>query len=251
MASKRLCRFTEKLEKEFPFIKKLKPNNDFDVHCTTCLSNFSVTHGEKTDITGHIKTNKHKNAKKAAITSNKVSDFFTPLNANDESLKLAAKELTLAFHTCMHNHSFNSMTCTADLIRHLFHEKKFTSAKTKTRDLITNILAPHSMKNTIDGLKNANYISILVDASNHKAIKLVPVISRYFSPEYGVKNQILDFSSLPGETADLIHNKILSVLEKFGIKEKIISYSGDNTNTNFGGIASEGKNNVYVKLKTH
>ncbi|KAL4084457.1 hypothetical protein QTP88_028270 [Uroleucon formosanum] len=141
-----------------------------------------------------------------------VNDFFTPLNANDESLKLAAKEVTLAFHTCMHNHSFNYMTCTADLI------------------------APYAMKNTIDGLKNANYISILVDASNHKAIKLVPVIARHFSPKNGVKNQILDLSSLPGETSDLIQNKIISVLEKFGIKEKIISYSEDNTNTNFGVI---------------
>jgi len=120
MGPKRLCCFTEKLEKEFPFIQKLKPNNDFDIHCTICLSNFSVTHSGKTDITGHLKTNKHKNAKETVITSNKVSDFFMQLNANDKSLKLAAKELTLAFHTYMHNHSFNSMTCTADLIRHLF-----------------------------------------------------------------------------------------------------------------------------------
>jgi len=52
---------------------------------------------------------------------------------------------------------------------------------------------------------------------------------------------------LPGETANLIHYKILSVLEKFGIKEKIISYYEDNTN--FGGIARKGKNNIYIKLK--
>lgn len=91
---KRSCRFTEKLEKEFPFIKKLKPNNDFGVHCTICLSIFSATHGGKINITDHIKTNKYKNAKEAAITSYKVSDFFTPLIANDEPLKLTAKEVT-------------------------------------------------------------------------------------------------------------------------------------------------------------
>jgi hypothetical protein len=54
---------------------------------------------------------------------------------------------------------------------------------------------------------------------------------------------------LPGETTDFIHNKILSVLETFGIKEKIISYSGDNTNTNFGGIERKGESKVFVKLK--
>lgn len=73
------------------------------------------------------------------------------------------------------------------------HVKKFTFVKTKTRDLIKNILASHAMKNKIDGLKNANYISILVDTSNHKTIKLELVIARYFCPEYGVKYQILDF----------------------------------------------------------
>lgn len=53
----------------------------------------------------------------------------------------------------MHNHSFISMTCTADLIRQLFNDKKFTCAKTKTRDLIANILAPYVIKYTIDSLK--------------------------------------------------------------------------------------------------
>jgi len=73
-----------------------------------------------------MKSNKHKISQKTALTSGKVNNFFTPLKANYESLKLAAKEITLAFHTVMHNHSFNSMTCTADLIRLLFNEKKFT-----------------------------------------------------------------------------------------------------------------------------
>lgn len=51
MDPKRLCWFTEKLEKEFSHIKKVKQNNDFDVHYTIWLSNFSVTHGRKTNIT--------------------------------------------------------------------------------------------------------------------------------------------------------------------------------------------------------
>jgi hypothetical protein len=58
----------------------------------------------------------------------------------------------------------------------------------------------------------------------------------------------LDFSSLPGEIAELIHNKIVSVLKKFELEEKIISFSGDNANSNFGGIARKGKNNVFLKL---
>jgi hypothetical protein len=82
-----------------------------------------------------MKSNKHKIAQKNASTSNKVNIyFFKPLRVNEESLKLAAKEVILVFHTVIHNHSFNSMTCIASIIRQLFNEKKFICAKTKIRD---------------------------------------------------------------------------------------------------------------------
>jgi len=96
------------------------------------------------------------------------------------------------------------------------------------------VIAPFAVQLTIADLKKVNFVSILVDASNHKAIKLVPVIVRYFSTTTGVKNNILEFSNLPGETADIIYNQIIKVLNNFNLKEKIISYSADNINTNFG-----------------
>lgn len=37
--------------------------------------------------------------------------------------------------------------------------------------------------------------------------------------------------------------------KSLNLKKKIISYSGNNTNTNFDGIARKGKNNVFIKLK--
>jgi len=57
-----------------------------------------------------------------------------------------------------------------------------------------------------DELEKAKFVSILVVVSNHKYIELVPVIVRYLSTTTGVKNKILEFSNLPGETAKLIHN---------------------------------------------
>jgi len=84
-------------------------------------------------------------------------------------------------------------------------KKKITCAKTKTRDLIVNILAPFAMENTIEGLKKLIIfqISVLVDASNRKSVKLVTVIVRYFNPENRVKNEILNLSKSPRETAKL------------------------------------------------
>ncbi|KAL4100954.1 hypothetical protein QTP88_020978 [Uroleucon formosanum] len=171
------------------------------------------------------------------------------VRVNFLSVMEVAKEVTFVYHTILHSQSFNSMTCTSTLIRKLFDEKKFTAARTKTREVAVNVIAPFAVQLTIDDLKTVDFVSILVDAPNHKAIKLVPVIVRYFSPTTGVRNKILEFSNLPGETADLIHNQIIKVLNNFNLTEKIISYSADNTNTNFGGLQRKGKNNVFIKLK--
>lgn len=59
----------------------------------------------------------------------------------------------------------------------------------------------------------------------------------------------MELSNLPGETAELIHNHIMKVINNFDLKGKIIGFSTDNTNKNFGGIQRKGKNNVFIKLK--
>ena len=42
---------------------------------------------------------------------------------------------------------------------------------------------------------------------------------------------------------------ISSILHEWGIGSKVIAFSADNTNCNFGGVARNGKNNVFYKLK--
>lgn len=68
---KRSCKFNCELGKEYPYIKKIK--SDSDVHCLTCYINFSVSHNGKSDITQHLKSEKHKLALSAASSSNTVS----------------------------------------------------------------------------------------------------------------------------------------------------------------------------------
>jgi len=61
-SGKRLCRLTEKLQSEFTFLKKVRNDNDYNVYCTICSGSFSVNHGGWSDITDHLKRNKHKTA---------------------------------------------------------------------------------------------------------------------------------------------------------------------------------------------
>jgi len=50
-----------------------------------------------------------------------------------------------------------------------------------------------------------------MDASNKKDIKIVPVIIRYFQPEFGIKVKLLEFKSVPGETTEILTNHTMTV----------------------------------------
>lgn len=80
---------------------------------------------------------------------------------------------------------------------------------------------------------------------NHTSQKMVPILMRYFLPDVGVKNKFLEFHELPGETALQITQYTSSLLYERKIEGKIIAFSADNTNSNFGGVARNGKNNVF------
>jgi hypothetical protein len=53
-------------------------------------------------------------------------------------------------------------------------------------------------------LETVKYISAMVDSANHKNLKLVPVLVRYFIPRKGVQTKVTEFHNLKGETADAL-----------------------------------------------
>jgi len=55
----------------------------------------------------------------------------------------------------------------------------------------------------------------MVDTSNHKNLKLVPILIRYFNPQEGVKIKVLEFMNLKGETSNILSDYILNVLKKY------------------------------------
>jgi hypothetical protein len=87
----------------------------------------------------------------------------------------AAKEGTFAFHIVAHSQSFQSMDCTSIIIRKLF-EPKFTCAQNKVRAIVVNVLAPLSINQIREELEGGKFISVMIDSSNHKHTKLVPIL---------------------------------------------------------------------------
>ncbi|XP_070402454.1 uncharacterized protein [Nothobranchius furzeri] len=123
--------------------------------------------------------------------------FFSATAAGDKDLDRAAQEATFADHLVKHNHNFRSMDWTAGLLRKCY-DQHFTSARTKAEAVVTSVIAPHAIDLLKEDTTDTTLVSATVDTSNHKAVKLVPVVVRYFKITEGVRVKILDFTSLTG-----------------------------------------------------
>jgi hypothetical protein len=103
-------------------------------------------------------------------------------------------------------------------------------------------------------------VTVLIDASNHGHVKLLPILIRYVLVDIDadktendsrvqIKTKIVDFVEITGETAEILSQSALQVIRKLGLENKVTAISGDNTNTNFGGLKRNGTNNVFCKIK--
>jgi hypothetical protein len=71
------------------------------------------------------------------------------------------------------------------------------------------------MQQILEELETVKYTSVMVDTSNHKSLKLVPVLVQYFIPRKGVQTKVIEFHNLKGETADVLTTHIMDVLDKY------------------------------------
>lgn len=249
MSKKRSCTFNDDLQKEFKFIKLDNScSNKTKVVCQHCSVHFSVAHGGRSDIKQHLRSQKHQDAEKTLVSVKNISSFMSRFG-DIESDKIAASEALFAYHIVRHGQSFRSNDCLSTLIKKIY-EPKFSSARTKSEAIIVNVLSPYILAKVREDLVKAQSITVSVDASNKKDIKLFPVVVRYFLPHCGIQDKIIDFIPLPGETSDLQCAMLKEVIHKFSLEHKVVALCADNTNTNFGGCKRLGKTNVWRKLQT-
>lgn len=243
---KRKCVFNKALLEKYPFIKiRSIPS---DVLCEKCATQFSVSHGGGSDVEQHLRSEKHKNADRAAAANFSLQKYFKNANTpTTKDLEIAAAEGVWAYHTIQENHSFRSNDCASKLIQSCF-DSKFRCARTKTEAIIKNVFLPKAIADLKKHLTTATWVSISTDASNHGSQKMFPILVRYFLPYDGVQVKILEFKELFGENSDIIVTYVVDVLREHNILPEIVAYCGDNTNCNFGGSQRKGKNNVFTKL---
>jgi hypothetical protein len=66
----------------------------------------------------------------------------------------------------------------------------------------------------------------MVDTSNHKNLKLVPVLVQYFTPVKRVQTEVIEFRNLKGKIADVLTTYIMNVLHKYKLSDRIIAFCG-------------------------
>lgn len=238
------CVFNAQLKSTYPFLETTK--NESVVFCKKCKSEFSIASGGKSDIVRHLKTNKHISALNTASTSQKIDSFFP----STFDAAIAAIEGTWAYHVVNANHSFKSSDCASKIFRTCFKMKSFTCSQKKCQAIIVNVFAPKITKMLQGHLDECSFVSIYTDASNHGSVKIFPVLVRYFIPIIGVQVKVMEIESTGGETSIIIEDLVKKTAAKFGVKEKIVAYCGDNTKVNFGGETRGGQNNVFARMKS-
>jgi hypothetical protein len=60
---------------------------------------------------------------------------------------------------------------------------------------------------------------------------------------------LIDLNFTPNEKSEMIANCVTQTLKDHGLLAKCVAFSGDNTNTNFGGINHSGSKNVFHASK--
>jgi hypothetical protein len=100
--------------------------------------------------------------------------------------------------------------------------------RTKCEAIVVNALAPFAMQQILEELETVKYISVMVDTSNHKRLKLVPVLVPYFIRRKDVQTKVTEFHKSKGKTADVLTTYIMDVLDKYKLSNIIIALCGDN-----------------------
>jgi hypothetical protein len=104
--------------------------------------------------------------------------------------------------------------------------KKLSCGRTKAEAAATGVLAPASADDSIGILHRhmieieeedlTPYFSIASDASNHGSSKMFPVAIKFWTPQDGTHNRVLDFYSDSEQSAGVIANQLTNRLEKNG-----------------------------------
>jgi hypothetical protein len=109
-------------------------------------------------------------------------------------------------------------------IASIFRAEEYAEQETSTKasgkhlackSIVTNVYAPWALEELKNYLKCVNFVTMSNDTSNHKHVKQLSILERYFQAydlENPVKNKLLTFVEISGETADITSVQVMKQL---------------------------------------
>jgi hypothetical protein len=245
---KNQTKFTIAHKIKYPFLESVAKDPS-GVYCKWCHQQFSIANGGSARIEQHIQAKQHILAAERVKTQISLPEL---LKNPKEDLKLctAAKELGFTYHVAKHGISYNSTNCSSQLFQIMF-EKDYQCKSTKTSAIVRKVIGPIIDKEVEENLSEMSFVTLMTDASNRQDQKLLPVLVRGYLPQKGVVIYKLDLYLIDDERSLTLTNSLIKTAEKWKIVDKIVGFSADNCNTNFGGRERNGENNVFAHLKKH
>jgi hypothetical protein len=182
-----------------------------------------------------VATKRHKSVVVTQSSNTKVSTFFKSIVPDKNDMAIALQEGAFAFHTVQHHQSFKPMDCSSRLIKEFF-EPKFTCSRTKVEAITKHVLSPWAYEEVTEEIKKNSFVTMLIDATNHGHVKLLPILIRYVlvnihadktENDSCVKiiTKIVHFVEIAGETAEILSQSALQAIRKLGLENKVIAIS--------------------------
>lgn len=238
-----------KFNQEWKKYEWVRQCGEHHITCTICNNlKISIGHGGENDLIKHMRTVGHKSNIQSSSSLTKLTKFFTSTTSKDDE-QVTVSEVAFTYHTVMHSHSYISSDCAGSLFPSMFGDsniaQKYRCGRTKMSKIVSNVLAPESIKFILENLSGNVPFSICTDASNKGNIKTFPIILRYFTKQKGIQNVLLAFYALDNELSRNIAESIKIKIEQNSLNMKnVSSFCADNAAVNFGKNQS-----VFTELK--
>lgn len=151
--------------------------------CTICLSDFTITHGGRNDVTSHVAGKRHQSfaASASSASTRSVTSFFKP----DLTKGVIEAETRWAMFTAKHNLAFLVSDHATRLFSQMFPDseiaKNFGCGRTKCTAIVKEALGPHYHAKAVAQMSHP--YSILIDESNDKEDKSCIILVRVLDEE--------------------------------------------------------------------
>lgn len=217
-----------------PDLKKCIELKERQAHCKFCLK---IVIGTISHMRRHAKSVEHKKREAAAMQHPAISCIMQPKIVPHIRL-LAEAELKLMMFLAEHNMPMLTMDHMSKLLSSVLPDsqlaKELKCGRTKSKMLLTDVIAPHTTRTLADNLKEIPFSLIIDESTDIGKVKCLAIIVRYLQANT-VRDRFLKLVDVQDTTAKGLVHQVLETLRELEVPLKhMIGFAADNASVMMG-----------------